>query len=81
MNVKVDKINCEEGPGYGAAILAAVGCGVYSSVEEAAAKFITVVDTIEQDPAIVEEYEKRYQVFKSIYPVLVPVFDKIVECE
>ncbi len=81
MNVKVDKINCEEGPGYGAAILAAVGCGVYSSVEEAAAKFITVVDTIEQDPAIVAEYEKRYEVFKSIYPVLVPVFDKMVECE
>ncbi len=81
MNVKVDKINCEEGPGYGAAILAAVGCGVYSSVEEAASKFITVVDTVEQDEETVAEYEKRYQVFKSIYPALMPVFDKIVECE
>ncbi|MGN0165071.1 MAG: xylulokinase [Lachnospiraceae bacterium] len=81
MNVKVDKINCEEGPGYGAAILAAVGCGVFSSVEEAAGKLITVVDTIEQDEKIVAEYEKRYQVFKSIYPALAPVFDKIVECE
>lgn len=81
MNVKVDKINCEEGPGYGAAILAAVGCGVYSSVEEAAEKLIKVVDTIEQDEATVAEYEKRYQVFRSIYPALIPVFDKIVECE
>jgi xylulokinase len=81
MNVKVDKINCEEGPGYGAAILAAVGCGVYSSVEEAASKFITVVDTIDQDEELVAEYEKRYQVFKSIYPALIPVFDKIVETE
>ncbi len=79
MNVKVDKINCEEGPGYGAAILAAVGCGEYASVEEAAAKLIRVVDTIEQDPAIVKEYEKRYQVFRNIYPALVPVYDQMVE--
>lgn len=81
MNVKVDRINCEEGPGYGAAILAAVGCGEYASVEEAASKLIRVVDTIEQDPAIVAEYEKRYQVFRSIYPALVPVFDEIVANE
>ncbi len=81
MNVKVDRINCEEGPGYGAAILAAVGCGEYATVEEAASKLIRVVNTIEQDPAIVAEYEKRYQVFRSIYPALVPVFDEIVANE
>ena len=33
MNLKVDVIESEEGPGYGAAILAAVGCGAYESVE------------------------------------------------
>ena len=38
MNMKVDLIESEEGPGYGAAILAAVGCGVFDSVEEAAKK-------------------------------------------
>ncbi len=38
MNLKVDIIESEEGPGYGAAILAAVGCGEYASVEEAAEK-------------------------------------------
>ena len=40
MNMKVDIIESEEGPGYGAAILAAVGCGVYPSVEEAAKKLV-----------------------------------------
>ena len=79
MNVKVDKINCEEGPGYGAAILAAVGCGEYASVEEAAGKLIRVVDTIEQDPAIVADYEKRYQIFRSLYPALKPVFAAIAD--
>ena len=36
MNMKVDMIESEEGPGYGAAMLAAVGCGEFESVEEAA---------------------------------------------
>ncbi len=81
MNVKVDKINCEEGPGYGAAILAAVGCGVYKDVSEAADKFIKVVETIDQDEETVKDYEKRYRVFREIYPAMVPVFDRIVETE
>lgn len=79
MNVKVDKINSAEGPGFGAAILAAVGCGKYASVEEAAAKLIQVVDTTEQDPALVAKYEKKYQTFKKIYPALKPIYDDIVK--
>ena len=50
MNMKVDIIESEEGPGYGAAILAAVGCGVFSSVEEAAKKLVKIVATEEPDP-------------------------------
>ena len=79
MNVKVDKINSDEGPGYGAAILAAVGCGKFASVEEAASKFIKVVSTVDQDPAIVAKYEKKYQQFRELYPALKPVFSMINE--
>jgi xylulokinase len=78
LNVKVDKINSEEGPAFGAAILAAVGCGKYASVEEATEKLIKVVETTEQDPDIVELYNKKYQVFKEIYPTLKDMFDKMV---
>lgn len=78
MNVKVDKINSAEGPGFGAAILAAVGCGKYASVEEAADKLIKVVSTTEQDPALVEKYEKKYQIFRKIYPALKPIYDDMV---
>ena len=49
--MKVDLIESEEGPGYGAAILAAVGCGVFDSVEEAAKKLVKVTGTEEPDPA------------------------------
>ncbi len=79
MDVKVDKINSAEGPGFGAAILAAVGCGKYASVEEAAAKLIKVVETTEQDAGLVAKYEKKYQTFKKIYPALLPVYDEIVK--
>lgn len=78
LNVKVDKINSEEGPAFGAAILAAVGCDKYSSVEEATEKLIKVIDTTEQDPQIVELYNKKYDVFKQLYPSLKEMFDKMV---
>ncbi len=59
MNMKVDIIESEEGPGYGAAILAAVGCGVFPSVEEAAKKLVKVVATEEPDPELTAKYEER----------------------
>jgi len=77
LNVKVDKINSAEGPAFGAAILAAVGCGKYASVEEAAEKLIHVVETTEQDPALVAKYNERYEVFKGLYPTLKDTFHKL----
>ena len=77
LNLKVDKIESEEGPALGAAMLAAVGCGVYGSVEEIAEKMVKVVDTIEPDPSIAAKYDEKYAQFKQIYPALKPVFDVI----
>lgn len=74
MNMKVDIIESEEGPGYGAAILAAVGCGVYSSVEEAAKKLVKVVKTEEPDVKLAQKYEKKYQKFRKFYPALRGMF-------
>ena len=56
MILKVDVIESEEGPGYGGAILAAVGCGEYASVEEASAALVKVIDTVEPDPELVAKY-------------------------
>lgn len=79
LNVKVDKINSEEGPAFGAAILAAVGCGKYATVEEAAGKLIKVIESTDQEPEVVELYNKRYEVFKDLYPSLKTMFDRIVQ--
>ncbi len=77
LNLKVDVIESEEGPGLGGAMLAAVGCGEYASVEEAAQKIVRVVDTIEPDPELVAKYEARYAQFKQIYPACKGLFDVI----
>ena len=77
LNVKVDVIESEEGPALGGAMLAAVACGEYANVEEAAAKIVKIIDTVEPEAELVEKYEKRYQQFKEIYPACKPLFDII----
>lgn len=64
----------EEGPSYGGAILAAVACGEYASVEEAAAKIVEVVGTVQPDPELTEKYEEQYRKFRRIYPAMKEVF-------
>ncbi len=78
LNLKVDVIESEEGPAMGGAMLAAVACGEYASVEEIAAKVVKIVDTVEPDPALVEKYEARYAQFKEIYPTCKPLFEKLL---
>ena len=70
MNMKVELIESEEGPGYGAAILAAVGCGVFPSVETAAKKLVKVISTVEPEAELAEKYERKYREFQKYYPAL-----------
>lgn len=78
LNLKVDVIESEEGPAMGGAMLAAVACGEYGSVEEIAAKVVKIVDTVEPDPELVAKYEARYAQFKEIYPTCKPLFEKLL---
>lgn len=79
MNLKVDVIESEEGPALGGAILAAVGCGEFKNVEEAAQKLVKVVDTVEPEPKLMEKYEERYQKFRKIYPAVKELFRDIAD--
>lgn len=77
LNLQVDLLEVEEGPALGGAMLAAVGCGAYGSVEEAADAIVRVADTISPEPALVEAYEKRYATFRQIYPALKEIFPQV----
>lgn len=77
LNVEVEVPVSEEGPGFGAAILAAVGCGEYESVEDAAKSIIKIKEKIKPEADLVVKYEEKYQKFKRIYPALKDVFKEI----
>ena len=74
LNLDIDLLETEEGPGYGGAILAAVGCGEYASVEEAAGKLVHVTKTIHPEPELAARCEVQYQKFRRIYPAVKALF-------
>ena len=78
MNVEVEVPVSEEGPGFGAAILAAVGCGEYENVEAATKAIIKIKEKIKPEEELVLKYEERYQKFKKIYPALKGIFKEIL---
>ena len=78
LNIKVDVLETEEGPSLGGAMLAAVACGAYENVEQAATQIVKVVETIEPEPELAAKYEARYQQYRNIYPACKNLFDKII---
>ena len=77
LGIPLDMVKTEQGPGYGAAMLAMVGCGVFATVQEAAQRLVEAASTTEPDPALTAKYEARYQKFKLLYPALKPVFAEL----
>ena len=70
LGIPLELPQTEQGPGYGAAMLAMVGCGAYPDVA-ACAKALTHVKNVTQpDPARVKAYEARYQTWHKLYPAL-----------
>ena len=74
MGLVVEIPTIEEGPSYGAAILAACGCGTFASVKDAASRLVTVTETLAPEPELTERYEERYRAWKKIYPALKDLF-------
>ena len=74
MNMPVDLPQTEQGPGFGAAMLAMVGCGEYGSVQAAADAIVRVRETVLPDPEIAAAYEEKYRHFTKLYPALKGLF-------
>ena len=77
LNIPLDIPQTEEGPGYGAAMLAMVGTGAYDSVQACADALCHVRETVEPDPAIAARYEDQYRKFRRIYPAMKDLFQEI----
>lgn len=74
LGIKLHILKTEQGPGFGAVILAMVGTGLYKSVNEASLKLCTVADTVYPEEGLASLYEDRYNKFRELYPALKSVF-------
>lgn len=70
LGVRLEIPQTEEGPGYGGAMLAMVGCGVFPDVQAAAEALVHVRETIVPEPELRALYDARYRQFQEIYPAV-----------
>lgn len=76
LGIPLDTVKTEQGPGYGGAILAMVGCGEFESVADACNKLVEISDTVYPDEELSKLYNEKYGTFKAIYPSLKAIFNK-----
>jgi xylulokinase len=69
-SMPVGVLDVEEGPAYGAALLAGVGVGNWSSVEKASDATVRVSQQIEPDPRHTALMDRRYRAYRKLYPAL-----------
>lgn len=68
--VEVVTLAAEEGPAYGAALLAGVGAGLFADVDAAVTRCVTIADSLLPDPAAQERYAHVYTLYRSLYAAL-----------
>ena len=78
LQLPLETVESEEGPGLGGAILSMVAAGAYKNVEEAAKTIVRVKDTEPVDPVLAEKYNTRYEFYKKLYPALRPLYHETI---
>ena len=71
----VEIVEAEEGAAYGAALLAAVGAGMWLSVDEACSAAVRVASRVIAQPAAVAALNVSYSAYRRIYPATKEVFN------
>ena len=68
MSCPIVRTEADEGPAYGAALLAGVASGVYTDVAEATAQISLRPDICEPDPSAARRYMDYYAAYRELYP-------------
>ncbi len=77
LGVEVEKIEAEEGPALGAAILAMVGCHAYPSVKDACKHIVKVKQTFKPNARMKHLYDEKYEDFIKLYPQMKALYKDI----
>lgn len=66
----VASLSAEEGPAYGAALLAGVGAGLFANVDDAVDRCVSVSSVTRPNSTAQERYERSYAIYRELYPAL-----------
>lgn len=66
-NMPVKKLQHEQGPALGAAIIAAFGAGWFDNIQQAVQAFVQTGKTVKPTEEIAQTYAQLFQVYKQIY--------------
>jgi xylulokinase len=77
LNSELVTVNTTEGAAFGAALLAGVGVGAWSSVVESCKETIQTQQPVTPRAACVAAYEDYYRQYAALYPALRPTFQGV----
>jgi xylulokinase len=77
-NARIVKLTSEQGPGMGAAMLAAYGCGWFESLQECADAFLQVDKEFVPDEGRVETYKELFHLYREVYGQTRSINEKLV---
>ena len=66
----VSLLETEEGSAYGAALLAMVGTGQYTSVTEVCRETVREVESLDPQPDLMSVYSKSHKIYQALYPAV-----------
>jgi xylulokinase len=69
----------DEGPAYGAALIAGVAAGLFRDVEQASSVIRLRPEVAEPDPARSRLYERYYDTYRSLYPATAAAMRQLSE--
>jgi xylulokinase len=81
LGVELVTVNTTEGAAYGAALLAGVGGGTWSNIDEACTRSIKVVDHVSPIDANRDRYRWLHEQYRLLYPALKPTFTSLATVE
>lgn len=66
-NATIVKLKSEQGPGMGAAMIAAYGCGWYDTLADCADSFLEEAEYFEPNRERVETYKRLFSIYQKVY--------------
>jgi len=73
----VTRMTIQEGPAFGAAMIAGVAEGTFDSLESTADRFVETADAVEPTPDWTERYDEMHALFQELYPALESSYDRL----